>query len=63
MARPEAPRLWILPLCAVGVATLVAGMPIRSHVDAITYRRWIKLALLVMAAILMVQFFAFLVHE
>jgi len=55
--------LSILPLCAVGVVTLVVGMRIRSHVDAITYRRWIKFALLAIAAILMVQFFALLVHE
>ena len=53
----------ILPLCAVGLVTLVAGMRVRSRVDATTYRRWIKFALLAMAAILMVQFFALLVHE
>jgi hypothetical protein len=40
--------------------TLVAGMRVRSRVDATTYRRWIKFALLAMAAILVVQFFALL---
>ncbi len=54
--------LWlsILPLCAVGVATLILGMRVRSSVDAATYRRWMKLALLGIAVILMGQFFVLL---
>lgn len=50
--------LAMLPLSVVGIATLLVGMRIRDRVDAITYRRWLKVALVVMAAILFAQFYA-----
>ena len=53
-----APGVWLstLPLCAIGIATSLAGTRIRSRVDAATYRRWLKQALLAMAALLVGQF-------
>lgn len=57
---PSALWIPILPLSAIGVATLLVGMRIRGRVDALTYRRWIKAALLVIAVILCVQFFVLL---
>jgi len=59
VATSEVPAsVWLAtpPLSVVGVATLIVGMRIRSRVDAATYRGWVKLALLAMAAILIVQF-------
>jgi len=59
VATSEVPAtVWLAtpPLSAVGVATLIVGMRIRSRVDAATYRGWVKLALLAIAAILIVQF-------
>lgn len=61
VAAAEVPTaIWLgtLPLAAVGVATLFAGMRIRNRVDAATYRGWVKLALLAMALILITQFAA-----
>lgn len=46
----------VLPLSVVGIVTLRMGMRIRDRVDAMTYRRWLKIALCVMAAILIGQF-------
>lgn len=50
---------WIstLPLCVVGIGTLLLGMRIRDRVAAATYRRWLKIALAVMASILFGQFY------
>ena len=50
--------MWVATplLSAVGVATLIVGMRIRNRVDAATYRGWVKLALLVIAVILVVQY-------
>jgi uncharacterized membrane protein YfcA len=48
--------LAVLPLSVVGVGTLLIGMRIRDRVDALTYRRWLKIALCAMAAILIGQF-------
>ena len=59
LATSEVPAsVWLAtpPLSAVGVATLIVGMRIRSRVDAATYRGWVKLALLAIAVILIVQF-------
>ena len=52
------PGVWLstLPLCALGIGTSLMGARIRSRVDAATYRRWLKQALLAMAALLVVQF-------
>jgi uncharacterized membrane protein YfcA len=46
-----------VPLCVVGVVTSLAGTRIRNRVPAQTYRRWLKYALVVMAVILLGQFF------
>lgn len=53
---------WVstLPLCVVGIGTLLAGMRIRDRVDTATYRRWLKIALVVTAAILFGQFYLLL---
>ena len=59
LASAEVPAsVWLAtpPLSAVGVATLVVGMRIRSRVDAATYRGWVKAALLAIAVILIGQF-------
>jgi uncharacterized protein len=57
-----AAAVWIstLPLCAVGIATSLAGTRIRNRVEAATYRRWLKYALAVMALILLGQFYLML---
>jgi uncharacterized protein len=57
-----ATAVWIstLPLCAVGIATSLAGTRIRNRVEAATYRRWLKYALVVMALILLGQFYLML---
>ncbi len=46
-----------VPLCVVGVVTSLAGTRIRSRVPAQTYRRWLKYALVVMALVLLGQFY------
>jgi uncharacterized membrane protein YfcA len=53
---PQALWLSTVPLCAIGIATSLAGTRIRNRVDAATYRRWLKQALLAMAALLIGQF-------
>ena len=45
---PQALWLSTVPLCAIGIATSLAGTRIRNRVDAATYRRWLKQALLAM---------------
>jgi len=49
-----------VPLSVVGIGTLLLGMRIRDRVDAVTYRRWLKIALVVMATILFAQFYLLL---
>ena len=59
IATSEVPAsVWLATpmLSAVGVATLIVGIRIRSRVDAATYRAWMKIALLAMAVILIVRF-------
>lgn len=46
-----------LPLLAVAVASLLAGMALRDRVDPETYRRWLKRVLLAIALMLIAQFF------
>jgi hypothetical protein len=49
---------WVaIPASMLGVCTLILGMRVRSRVDATTYRRWVKAALLVMVVILLGQYF------
>jgi uncharacterized membrane protein YfcA len=52
-------EIWLsaAPLCLVGIATSLAGTRIRHRVAAQTYRRWLKFALVVMALILLGQFY------
>ncbi|MDQ2695452.1 MAG: TSUP family transporter [Pseudomonadota bacterium] len=50
--------LWSLPLAAMAVAALWAGMALRQRVDAGTYRRWLRRGLLVIAGLLVLQFAA-----
>ena len=45
-----------LPLAAVATFTALRGVAIRSRIDAVTYRKWLKRALFVMALILLGQF-------
>jgi uncharacterized membrane protein YfcA len=51
--------IWLstVPLCVVGVVTSLAGTRIRNRVPAPTYRRWLKYALVVMAFVLLGQFY------
>jgi uncharacterized membrane protein YfcA len=54
-----AAAVWLstLPLCVLGVVTSLAGIRIRNRVDAATYRRWLKYALVVIALVLFGQFY------
>ncbi|MPZ47390.1 MAG: TSUP family transporter [Betaproteobacteria bacterium] len=54
---PNAIWLSTVPLCVVGIVTSLAGTRIRNRVPAQTYRRWLKYALVVMALILLGQFY------
>ena len=49
---------WIstLPLAAVAACMVVVGIGIRSRVDAMTYRGWLKKALFVIALLLLLQY-------
>jgi uncharacterized membrane protein YfcA len=49
-------RLLIGALIVPSVAALFAGMRVRGRIDAPTYRRWLRGALWIMAALLLVQF-------
>jgi uncharacterized membrane protein YfcA len=53
-------RAWlVVALVTVpAVAALFAGMRVRAHIDALTYRRWLRGALWVMALLLLLQFSA-----
>jgi uncharacterized membrane protein YfcA len=48
---------WVmtLPLAAIAIAGAMAGIRIRDRIDAATFRRWLKGALLAMAVLLVVQ--------
>ena len=45
-----------LPLAVVAVITLLWGVRIRSNVDAVTYRGWLKRALFAIAVVLLAQY-------
>jgi uncharacterized membrane protein YfcA len=47
-----------LPMALGAAGTLLLGMRIRDRVDAETYRGWLRKVLVVMAVVLVVQFFA-----
>lgn len=51
------PVQWLvtLPLAVIAALGTLAGIRIRDRIDAATYRRWLKGALLVMAGLLVVQ--------
>lgn len=48
--------LMTLPLVVVATGTVLAGIHIRSRIDAMTYRRWLKRALFVIALLLLLQY-------
>jgi uncharacterized membrane protein YfcA len=50
--------VWLstLPFAAVGAVGLLAGMRVRSRIDAGTYRAWLRRALWIIAALLVGQF-------
>jgi len=54
------PALWmaVAAFTVPSVAALFVGMRVRSRVDAVTYRRWLRAALWVMAVLLVGQFIA-----
>jgi uncharacterized protein len=54
------PALWmaVAAFTVPSVAALFIGMRVRSRIDAATYRRWLRAALWVMAALLIGQFIA-----
>jgi len=54
------PALWmaVAAFTVPSVAALFVGMRVRSRIDAVTYRRWLRAALWVMAALLIGQFIA-----
>jgi uncharacterized protein len=58
MSGEISPRGWLIigALTVPAVAALFAGMRVRSRIDAPTYRRWLRGALWIMAALLLVQF-------
>jgi uncharacterized membrane protein YfcA len=45
-----------LPLAVTSIAGVVAGTRVRSRIDAIAFRRWVKRALLVIALVLITQY-------
>jgi uncharacterized protein len=51
-------RTWLVigALAVPSVAALFAGMRVRNRIDAATYRRWLRGALWIMAAVLLLQF-------
>jgi uncharacterized membrane protein YfcA len=53
------PGLWAFAAALIvpAVATLFLGMRVRERIDAATYRRWLRGALWVMAAVLVFQYF------
>jgi uncharacterized membrane protein YfcA len=58
LAGGIAAGVWLatLPFAAVGAAGVLAGIRVRSRIDAETYRTWLKRALWVIAALLVGQF-------
>ncbi len=53
---PVAVWLSTLPFAAAGAGGLLAGIRVRTRIDAETYRAWLKRALSVIAALLIAQF-------
>ncbi len=53
------PATWVIvgALIVPAVVALFAGMRVRDRIDAATYRRWLRGALWLMAALLIFQFF------
>jgi len=60
VAGAMTPALWmaVAAFTVPSVAALFVGMRVRSRVDAVTYRRWLRAALWVMAVLLVGQFIA-----
>src|ERR1051325_7225395 len=58
MSGEISPRGWLMiaSFAAPSVAALFVGMRVRSRIDAPTYRRWLRGALWIMAALLLAQF-------
>jgi uncharacterized membrane protein YfcA len=58
MSGEISPRTWLVigALAVPAVAALFAGMRVRSRIDAMTYRRWLRGALWVIAVLLLLQF-------
>jgi len=58
MSGEIGPRGWLMiaSFAAPSVAALFVGMRVRSRIDAPTYRRWLRGALWIMAALLLAQF-------
>ncbi|HJY76909.1 MAG TPA: TSUP family transporter [Burkholderiales bacterium] len=58
MSGEISPRGWLMigVFAAPSVAALFVGMRVRSRIDAPTYRRWLRGALWIMAALLLAQF-------
>jgi len=48
--------LMTLPLVVIATGTVLAGIRIRSRIDAMTYRRWLKKALFLIALLLLLQY-------
>jgi hypothetical protein len=46
-----------IPLAVLGLVVMLAGMRIRERISTDTYRRWLRRLLVVLAVLLMVQFF------
>jgi hypothetical protein len=44
-----------LPFAAVGAAAFLGGLRIRNHVNASTFRSWVKRGLFVIALVLLLQ--------
>lgn len=53
---PAAQWLATLPLAALAVLATLHGIRIRSRIDADSYRMWLRRALLVIAAVLLLQY-------
>src|ERR1041385_5826517 len=58
MSGEISPRGWLMiaSFAAPSAAALFVGMRVRSRIDAPTYRRWLRGALWIMAALLLAQF-------
>lgn len=56
-AMPPATWIFAVALIVPAVAALFAGMRVRERIDAVTYRKWLRGALWVMAGLLVLQYF------